>query len=75
MSANGMVRPCSWNYGDRITVTVHSIERSARSVVAHPNPLPLEVGYIRLRQYEMPNSGKPELGEEGADRPRGELNG
>jgi hypothetical protein len=25
---------------------------------------PLEVGYIRLRQYWMPNSGKPELGGE-----------
>ena len=54
---------------------MHSIERSARSVVAHPNPLPLDVGYIRLRQYETPDSGKPELGEEGADQPTGELNG
>ena len=27
-------------------------------------PLPVEVGYIRLRQFEMPNSGKPELGGE-----------
>src|SRR5665811_1695250 len=28
-------------------------------------PLPLEVGYIRLRPFEMPNSGKPELGGRG----------
>src|SRR6266852_5579419 len=35
-------------------------------VTLHPNPLPIEVGSVRLRQFEMPNSGKPELGGEGA---------
>jgi hypothetical protein len=28
----------------------------------NPDPLPLEAGYIRLRQFDMPSSGKPELG-------------
>src|ERR1700682_261643 len=30
---------------------------------------PIEVGYIRLRQYLMPNSGKPELGGRGGSPP------
>src|ERR1700720_3858033 len=29
----------------------------------HPIPLPIEVGDIRLRSFEMPNPGKPELEE------------
>jgi hypothetical protein len=31
-----------------------------------PQPSPIEVGYIRLRQIKMPNSGKPELGGRGS---------
>jgi hypothetical protein len=31
-----------------------------------PQPSPIEVGYIRLRQIEMPDSGKPELGGKGS---------
>src|SRR5882762_129222 len=35
-----------------------------------PPPSPLEVGYIRLRQFGMPNSGIPELGgSDGAPNP------
>jgi hypothetical protein len=32
-------------------------------------PSPIEVGYIRLRQFDMPNSGKPELGGRGSAPP------
>jgi hypothetical protein len=31
-----------------------------------PQPSPIEIGYIRLRQFDLPNSGKPELGGRGA---------
>src|SRR5258708_14316351 len=34
-----------------------------------PQPSPIEVGYIRLRRFEMPNSGKPELGGRGSALP------
>src|SRR5882724_13633502 len=34
-----------------------------------PQPSPIEVGYIRLRQFDIPNSGKPELGERGGALP------
>ncbi len=34
-----------------------------------PQPSPIEVGYIRLRQFEMPHLGKPELGWRGGAPP------
>jgi hypothetical protein len=37
-----------------------------KTVTPHPNPLPIEVGFIRLRQLIMPNSGEPELGGRGS---------
>jgi hypothetical protein len=46
--------------------------------IDRPHPLtrrcaptsPIEVGYIRLRQSIMPNSGRPELGGRGEEQPR-----
>src|SRR3981081_4127656 len=35
---------------------------STRDRNPSPQPSPIEVGCIRLRQIRMPNSGKPELG-------------
>jgi hypothetical protein len=33
-----------------------------------PRPSPIEVGYIRLRSFQMLNSGKPELSGRGGAR-------
>src|SRR5215467_10243122 len=32
-----------------------------KTITPHPTPLPAEVGFIRLRPFQMPNSGKPEF--------------
>ena len=37
--------------------------------IPSPQPFPTEVGYIRLRQIKMANSGKPELDGRGSVLP------
>src|SRR5215831_16401333 len=51
-------------FGER--VGVRGIQNDRETLTPHPTPLPAEVGFIRLRPLQMPNSGKPEFGGRGS---------
>src|SRR5262245_13694652 len=51
-------------FGER--VGVRGLENYRETLTPHPTPLPAEVGFIRLRPLQMPNSGKPEFGGRGS---------
>src|SRR5205807_8252253 len=66
MSINGAtisVRSLS-PFGER--VGVRGLQTYREILTPHPTPLPAEVGFIRLRPLQMPNSGKPEFGGRGS---------